>query len=143
MTDDINIAIIVTFGTIYGSNSIDTVLVIEGKQSLKTELTSALAEADFKVADASDYFEALWRLDEFNPDLVVMDVDLPLLDGWEACYWLHKTFGIPIIMMGREPSDEAWVRATQTGADFYLKAPFSHSELTARVKAILRRYKKD
>ncbi len=110
---------------------------------MKTELTSALAEADFKVADASDYFEALWRLDEFNPDLVVINVDLPLLSGWEACYWLHKTFGIPVIMMGKEPSDRAWVRAIQTGADFYLKAPFSYSELTARIKAILRRYKKD
>ena len=143
MTDDIIIAIILTIGNIQGGNSIDTVLVIEGKPSLKTELTSALAKADFRVTEASDYFEALWRLDEFNPDLVVMDVDLPLLSGWEACYWLHKTFGIPIIMMGREPSDEAWVRATKTGADFYLKEPFTYSELTARIKAILRRYKKD
>jgi two-component system phosphate regulon response regulator PhoB len=132
-----------TTGIMNERNSIHTVLVIEGKPSLKNELTSALTEADFEVADASDYFEALWRLDEFNPDLVLMNVDLPLLSGWEACYWLHKTFGIPIIMMGNEPSDKAWVRATQTGADFYLKAPFSYSELTARIKAVLRRYKKD
>jgi len=132
-----------TTGNMNRRNSIDTVLVIEGKSSLKNELTSVLTEADFKVADASDYFEALWRLDEFSPDLVLMNVDLPLLSGWEACYWLHKTFGIPIIMMGKEPSDKAWVRATQTGADFYLKSPFSYSELTARIKAVLRRYKKD
>lgn len=110
---------------------------------MKTELTSALAEADFKVADASDYFEALWRLDESSPDLVVMNAELPFLDGWDACYWLRQTFGITIILLGREPSNEAWVRAVQTGADFYLEAPFSYLELAARIKAVLRRYKKD
>jgi len=110
---------------------------------LRGELTSALAEAAFKVANIPDYFETLWKLSEFKPDLIITAEELPLLDGWEACYQLHRTFGIPVILLGKDSSDEAWVRAVQAGADFYLRMPFSCLELVARVKAILRRYKKD
>ncbi len=120
-----------------------SILIIEGESTLRGELTSALTEAIFRVADIPDYFEALWELGEFKPDLVIVDEKLSLLDGWEACYWLHQTFGIPIILLGRDSSGEAWVKAVQTGADFYLRVPFSRLELPARVKAILRRYKKD
>jgi len=109
---------------------------------LGIKLTSALTEDDFNVVGVSDYFEALWRLGEFKPDLVIMDVELPLLDGWEACYWLHQIFSIPIILLGRDTGDETWVRAVQAGADFYLREPFHRVELAARVKAILRRYGK-
>lgn len=119
-----------------------SILIVEKELTLRMKLTSALTEAIFQIADVSNYFEALWRLNEFKPDLVIMNVELPLLDGWEACYCLHQTFGIPIILLGRDPRDKAWVRAVQAGADFYLRVPFSCSELAARVKAILRRYKK-
>lgn len=135
-------AMIWTLGTNCRRGSIYTILIVEGKPALRIELTSALTETDFKVADASDYFEALLRLDEFKPDLVIMNIELPLMDGWEACSWLHQTFDIPIILLGRERSDKAWVRAVEAGADFYLRAPFKHQELVARVKSILRRYEK-
>jgi len=136
-------AIIWSSGATSRRNVIYSILIVEGKPTLGMELISALTEAAFEVADVSDYFEALWRLDEFKPDLVIVSVELPLLDGWEACYWLHQTFGIPIILLGRDSSGEAWARAVQAGADFYLRVPFSYLELTARVKAILRRYRKD
>ncbi len=71
-----------------------------------------------------------------------MNVELPWLDGWRACYWLHQIFGIPVLLLGLEKNDETWVRAVQAGADFYFRMPFSRLELTARVRAILRRYKK-
>ena len=123
-------------GTIYN------ILVVEGKPILEIELTSALTENDFNVASAPDYYEALWSLDAFRPDLVIMNVDLPLLDGWEACYRLREIFGFPVILLGGDTSDITWVRAVQAGADFYLKVPFNWQELSARVKAILRRYKR-
>lgn len=131
-----------TFGFNHRRDFIDTILIVEGKPALSIEITSALTKADFKVARASDYFEALWRLNDFKPDLVIMNVELPLLDGWEACNWLHQNFGIPIILLGKETSDKSWVKAVEAGADYYLRVPLSFLELTAIVKAILRRYKK-
>ncbi len=110
---------------------------------MRKKLTSALTEDVFNVADILDYFEVLRKLDEFKPDLIIMDEESPLLDGCDACYQLHQTFGIPIILLGRDSGGEAWARAVQAGADFYLRVPFSCLELAARVKAILRRYKKD
>lgn len=100
-----------------------------------------MTENDSDVVDVSDYFEALWRLNEFKPDMVIMNIELPLLDGWEACYWLRKTFGIPIILLGGDANAETWIRAMRARADFYLRVPFSWQELTARVKVILSRYK--
>lgn len=117
------------------------ILIVEGKRTLGIELVSALTEDDFNVVGVSDYFEALGRLDEFKPDMVIMNIELPLLDGWEACYWLRQTFGIPIILLGGDINAETWIRTVRAGADFYLRVPFSWRELTARVKAILARYK--
>lgn len=135
-------AIIWSIGVSRRRGVIYSILIVEGKPALRIELISALTGDTFKVTDTSDYFEALWRLDESEHDLVIMNVELPLIDGWEACYWLHQAFGIPIILLGRDPGDEAWVRAVRVGADFYLREPFNCLELAARVKAILSRYKR-
>ncbi|MFH1169515.1 MAG: response regulator [Chloroflexota bacterium] len=119
------------------------VMVVENEPKLRSEIRSALNEAVFQVEDASDYFEALWKLDEFKPDLVVVDEKLPLVSGWEACYELHWTFGIPVILLGEEHRGDIWVEVLQSGADFYLRMPCSYIVLSARIKAILRRYRKD
>jgi len=119
------------------------ILVIEGEPALREELTSVLTEAVFEVADVPDYFEALLKLDEFSPDLIILDEELPVVDGWEACHQLHQLLEVPIIVLGEDPSGYVWVRTVEVGADFYLRMPFSCRELTARVTAILRRYKKD
>lgn len=120
----------------------NNILIIGGALALKRELTSVLSEASFAVTDVSDYPEALLKLNEFNPDLVIVDKVLPSGDGRDACFQLHHTFGIPVILMGKDSSDKAWERAIQAGADFYLKKPFSYLQLVARVRAILRRHKK-
>ena len=96
---------------------------------LRRELSSALTRFGFEVADVPDYFEALRKLDEFKPDLVILDEELSLLDGWKACYQLHRTFGIPVILLGDDSSSEVWVKVVEAGADFYLRMPFSYFEL--------------
>ena len=121
----------------------DSILVVESEPALRQEIALALTEAVFQVAEAPNYFEALWKLNQFRPDLVVLDEELPLVDGWEACYQLHQTFGIPVILLGEDASGEAWVKVLRTGADFYLRMPCSYAVLAARIKAILRRYKKE
>ena len=117
------------------------ILIIKDKPSLRKELTSALTEACFSVACVPDYPEALLKLDEFKPDIVILDEALPGRDGIKACAELHCMFGVPIILLGKDSSGQAWVRAVEAGADFYLREPFSNLVLVARVKAILRRYK--
>ena len=121
----------------------DKVLVIEGQPDLRKKLTSGLTNAAFEVVGVADYFEALWELGEFKPNLVILNEELPLMDGWEACYQLHRAFGIPIILLGDDFGAEVWRRALESGADFYLRMPFSHLELTARIRAIIRRYRRD
>ncbi len=119
----------------------DNILIIEGDPALRMGLTSALTEAGFSVARVPDYPEALLKLDEFNPDMVIVDEVLPGGDGMEVCCQLHVTLGIPVILLGEDSSDEMWEKVMEAEADLYLIKPFSYRELVARVKAILRRYK--
>ena len=119
----------------------DSILIIESEYRLRKALTSALSKANFEVAGTSNYNEALLKLSMFKPDIVIMDEVLPDKDGMEACYQLRDTFGIPVVLLGEDSSNEVWRRVMEATADFYLIKPFSYLELVARVKAILRRYK--
>jgi len=118
-----------------------SILIIEGEPNLRRELASTLTEVGFTVVDVRDYPEALLKLDELKPNMVIVDEVLPGGDGMEVCYQLHSTFGIPIVLLGEDSSDEMWERVMEAEADLYLIKPFSYRELAARVKAILRRYK--
>ncbi len=123
------------------NGEVDTILVIEDEPVLMQQLTSSLSQAVFNVVGVTNYLEALLGMDDFKPDLVIMDEDLPLDDGWEACYQLHRAFGLPVILLGVNYGGDIWLRALEAGADFYLRIPFSSLELTARARAIIRRYK--
>ena len=80
-------------------------------------------------------------LDEFKPGIIIMDVLLPSRDGMEACVELHSSFGIPVILLGEDSSEEVWERVMKVNADLHQVNSFSYLPLVARVKAILRRYK--
>ncbi len=104
-----------------GGEMTDSILIIEGDPTIRRELVSALSEANFTVEAVRGYTEAQMILDEFNPDMVIMDEVLPGRNGMEVCCQLHSTFGIPIILLGEDPSDEIWEKAlVEAGADFYL-----------------------
>ena len=118
------------------------ILIIAGEPISRRQMTSALTVAGFAVVDVPDYPEALLRLNEFKPDMVIMNAVLPSRDGMEACYQLNSTFGIPVVLLGEDSSDEMWKRVMEANADLYLVKPFSYPLLVARVKAILRRYKR-
>jgi len=118
----------------------DRILIIEGELALRAKLTSALTKVGFVVADVPDILKAN-EIRELNPDIAIVDEVLPSGDGKDACSQLHNVFRIPVILMGKESSGEAWMAAVQAGADFYFTKPSHHRELVARVKAILRRYR--
>lgn len=119
----------------------DSVLIVENDPALRRELISVFAAPAFEVSGASNYFDVLGEIDESKPDLAVINEALPLVDGWEVCFHLHWTFGIPVILMSANYNRNVWADLLLTGADFYLQLPCNHLELVARVRAIIRRYK--
>lgn len=123
----------------------DNILIIESEPVLKGELVSVFTKAGFTVDNVPDYPEALLKLvklGEFKPNIIIADTGHMDADAWTACSELHQVFDVALILIGRDSRSEAWERAMEAGADFYLTKPFSYMQLVARVKAILRRYKK-
>jgi len=118
------------------------VLVVEDEDSLATLLQYNLEKEGYQVAVASDGEEALLLVDERLPDLVVLDWMLPKLSGIEVCRRLRQraeTRNCPIIMLTARGEESDRIRGLDTGADDYVVKPFSMTELTARIRAVLRR----
>ncbi len=116
-----------------------TILVIEASNSaFRKRIVSALTKEDFKAVTAASSEPALKRLDKLKPQLIILGEGLPI-DSFEACYQLRQVVDVPILMIGSVPSERAWTRVEEVGADFYLVKPFSYSELVARVKVLIRR----
>ncbi|MFQ5938650.1 MAG: phosphate regulon transcriptional regulator PhoB [Alphaproteobacteria bacterium] len=118
------------------------ILVVEDEAALVELLRYNLEEEGFRVSDAADGEAALAALAEDKPDLVVLDLMLPLISGLEICRQLRRrpeTRGLPIIMLTARGEESDRIRGLDSGADDYVTKPFSPSELVARVRAVLRR----
>jgi two-component system phosphate regulon response regulator PhoB len=119
-----------------------TVLVVEDEIPLLTLLRYNLEKQGFRVEEASDGQEALLRVAEAKPDLVLLDWMLPSLSGLEVCRQLRRrpaTRDLPIIMVTARTEDQDAVRALDIGADDYITKPFVMDSLLARIRALLRR----
>ena len=118
------------------------VLVMEDEDALATLLSYNLEKEGYKVVVASDGEEGMIQIDERLPDLVLLDWMLPKLSGIEVCRRIRgrpETRNLPIIMLTARGEETDRVRGLDTGADDYLTKPFSMTELTARIRAVLRR----
>ena len=118
------------------------ILVVEDEDSLATLLEYNLVKEGYGVALCADGEEALILIDEKLPDLVVLDWMLPGVSGIEVCRRLRQrsaTRNLPIVMLTARGEESDRVRGLDTGADDYVVKPFSMSELTARIRAVLRR----
>ena len=115
------------------------VLVVEDDRTVAEVVTRYLEREGFTVESVGDGREALARADAQTPDLVVLDIMLPGLDGLEVCRRLRARAPIPVVMLTARGSEEDKVLGLELGADDYVSKPFSPRELTARVKAVLRR----
>jgi len=121
------------------SASKETVLVVDDEPNI-VELARLYLEAEgYRVVAASDGREALSRVKEIHPALVVLDLMLPELDGWEVCRRLRAESDLPIIMLTARSDDVDKIVGLELGADDYLTKPFNPRELVARVRAVLRR----
>jgi two-component system, OmpR family, phosphate regulon response regulator PhoB len=119
-----------------------TILVVEDEAALVTMLRYNLEKQGFRVEEAGDGDEALLRIVETKPDLVLLDWMLPSLSGIEVCRQIRRrssTRDVPIIMLTARTEDQDMVRGLNTGADDYIIKPFSTEALLARIRALLRR----
>jgi len=126
----------------YATLAKPTILVVEDEAPLLTLLRYNLEKQGFRVEEAADGQEALLRVAEARPDLVLLDWMLPALSGIEVCRQLRRRPGtrdLPIIMVTARTEDQDAVRALDTGADDYIAKPFVMEALLARIRALLRR----
>lgn len=114
-------------------------LVIEDDVRLTEALAHFLRHAGYEVAVAYDGPTGLAVAAETPPDLVILDVMFPDMDGWEICRRLRQTSDVPIIMLTARTSEDDRVKGLAMGADDYVAKPFSLKELDARIGAVLRR----
>lgn len=118
------------------------VLIVEDEAALMTMLRYNLEKQGFRVEEAGDGEEALTRISELKPDLVLLDWMLPHLSGIEVCRQIRRRPAmreLPVIMISARGEDQDTVRGLNTGADDYVTKPFSTEALVARMRALMRR----
>jgi DNA-binding response OmpR family regulator len=116
-----------------------TILLVDDEDAVQKLLTYPLEREGFRVVQARDGEQALERFEEESPDLVVLDLMLPKLDGLEVCKRLRAQSSVPIIMLTARDDEFDKVLGLELGADDYITKPFSIREFRSRVRALLRR----
>ncbi|EST11949.1 response regulator YycF [Sporolactobacillus laevolacticus] len=119
------------------------ILVVDDEQPIADILQFNLEKEGYEVVCAYDGAEALEKVEQENPDMILLDVMLPIKDGMEVCREVRKTHNMPIIMLTAKDSEIDKVLGLEMGADDYVTKPFSNRELIARVKANLRRHRQE
>jgi len=118
---------------------VEKILVVEDEPALRETLTYNLERQNYQAISAVDGEQAIQLARQHHPDLIVLDVMLPKLDGFEVCRILRQEINSPIIMLTARDEEIDRVIGLEIGADDYITKPFSMRELMARVKAQLRR----
>lgn len=115
------------------------ILIVEDEAKLAEAIAAYLQKYKFSVALALDGEIALQKFHSEKPDLIVLDIMLPKMDGWHVCQKIREESDVPIIMLTARAGEPARVQGLEFGADDYLEKPFSLRELVARMQAVLRR----
>jgi len=115
------------------------ILVVEDDGTLRTTLEYNLTKQGYSVFSAADGLEAIEKARREKPELVILDIMLPKLDGLEVCRILRQEMIVPILMLTARAEEIDKILGLEVGADDYMTKPFSMRELMARVKAMLRR----
>jgi two-component system OmpR family response regulator len=116
------------------------ILVVDDEEPIRDLVSSALRFAQFEVTVAASGIQALKAVSLSSPDLIVLDITMPQLDGWEVCRRLRRDGDTtPVIFLTARDEPDEKVRGLRLGADDYLTKPFSLEELIARIHAVLRR----
>lgn len=119
------------------------ILVVEDEKPIADILKFNLEKEGYKVAEAGDGEEAIIMARQVNPDMILLDVMLPKLDGFEVCKSIRSWSDAPIIMLTARGEEVDKIMGLELGADDYITKPFSMRELSARIKANMRRLASD
>jgi DNA-binding response OmpR family regulator len=115
------------------------VLVAEDEHPLRQLIVATLKRAGYDVHGVGDGQEAISFLKEHEVDLVVLDIIMPRLNGFQVCQWLRERSDVPVVMLTALDNTEDVLKGFDSGADDYITKPFTFEELKARIEAILRR----
>ncbi len=115
------------------------ILVVDDEPSLRKGLKLGLEQEGYQVLTAEDGEQALRAVDEFHPDLILLDLMLPGIGGMEVCRRVREKSNVPIIMLTARSDDVDKIFGLEVGADDYITKPFNIKEVYARVRAVLRR----
>jgi two-component system KDP operon response regulator KdpE len=116
-----------------------TILVVDDEPQIRRVMRATLTAQGYAIVEARDGQEALEKLQSERPDLVILDVNLPVMDGLETCRAIRAGSNVPVIMLTVRSAEKDKVRALDAGADDYIVKPFGIQELLARIRAALRR----
>ncbi len=114
-------------------------LIVEDDDRIRASLRLALREEGYAVEVAADATEALSRFNAEEPDLVLLDVLLPGMDGLECCRTIRRTSAVPVVMLTARDDSHDVVAGLEAGADDYVTKPYNVKEVAARIRALLRR----
>lgn len=118
-----------------------TILVVDDEPRIVRLVRSNLEPAGYKVLTAADGEQGLRMAEMHDPDLIVLDIMMPGMDGWDVCRRVREFTTVPILMLTAKGDEQDKVKGLEMGADDYLPKPFGINELLARVRALLRRAK--
>jgi len=116
-----------------------TILVVDDEPQIRRVMRTTLSAQGYVIVEAADGQEALEKMRSVRPSLVLLDVNMPIMDGLETCRALRAGSDVPIIMLTVRNTEKDKVRALDAGADDYVVKPFGIQELLARIRAALRR----
>ena len=116
-----------------------TILLVDDETRMLDLLALYLAPLGYKCIKKNSGNEAISFLEDHNADLVLLDVMMPEMDGWETCNEIRKHWDVPVIMLTARSEKPDIVRGLKIGADDYITKPFDEGELVARIEAVLRR----
>ncbi|MGN7359685.1 response regulator transcription factor [Paenibacillus sp. SAF-054] len=117
------------------------ILVVDDDPHIRELVSHLLKTEGYTVAEASDGYAALEVMESFKADLVILDIMMPGMDGWELCRELDRDYDIPLLMLTAKGETSQKVKGFELGTDDYLVKPFDPLELIVRVKALLKRYR--
>ena len=115
------------------------ILIVDDDENICELLRLYLQKDGFEVIVANDGRQAVDFANKYSPDLILLDIMLPLLDGWQVCREIRKTSEVPIIMLTAKSETFDKILGLELGADDYVSKPFDTKEVVARIKAVLRR----
>ncbi|MDD5370812.1 MAG: response regulator transcription factor [Anaerolineaceae bacterium] len=124
---------------IYGMETRQRALVVDDDPDTVVLLKEILRGAGFDVTGAFDCHEALKKVTDFPPNVILLDLMMPEIDGWQTFEYLREVTNAPVIMVSAMTGKEMVVRGLQSGADDYVTKPFFNAEVIARVNTVLRR----